>query len=57
MEWKYEQCFGKGPTEEVLEGDAITAVDYDTTGQLLSFAQGCFGPERRALARKLRAAF
>eukprot|EP00668_Euglena_longa_P004069 GGOE01004770.1.p1 GENE.GGOE01004770.1~~GGOE01004770.1.p1 ORF type:complete len:466 (+),score=112.93 GGOE01004770.1:127-1524(+) len=37
MEWRYEHCYGKGLNEEVVEGDHITAVEYDATGNLLAF--------------------
>eukprot|EP01012_Entosiphon_sulcatum_P006320 TRINITY_DN12970_c1_g1_i2.p1 TRINITY_DN12970_c1_g1~~TRINITY_DN12970_c1_g1_i2.p1 ORF type:complete len:465 (-),score=96.17 TRINITY_DN12970_c1_g1_i2:1381-2775(-) len=35
MEWRYEWCYGDRP-EEAVEGDIISSVEYDPTGNLLA---------------------
>eukprot|EP01010_Urceolus_cornutus_P001520 NODE_206_length_2028_cov_263.108135_g162_i0.p1 GENE.NODE_206_length_2028_cov_263.108135_g162_i0~~NODE_206_length_2028_cov_263.108135_g162_i0.p1 ORF type:complete len:440 (-),score=111.91 NODE_206_length_2028_cov_263.108135_g162_i0:649-1968(-) len=37
MDWKLEHCYGdKGPQEEPVEGDIISAVEYDPSGHFIA---------------------
>jgi serine/threonine-protein phosphatase 2A regulatory subunit B len=36
MDWKFEYCYGDTEPQDAVEGDIISAVEYDTTGRFIA---------------------
>ena len=56
MEWKFIHCYGdKPPNEEAVDGDVVSTIEYDTTGQFLAI--GDRAGRVSILERRFRCAF